>query len=771
MAYEADRVVVELLAKVDQFDQPVKQSATNFNKSMDQITASATKAEAAVVRSSTGRANALQRESAQISQFTRTLASDMVGVGDLMLSDRSPFVAPVKQAPAVNAAVKGVGLAVGAMGGIMETVAGVGVALLIAKIIELATASKGANSELDEMVQKLKENHDKAILAEQAHRVYATTVEGSIDKANEFSEAIGKQNKTLEDNIELLTAQGAAALKNIYANVATTSAKLAQSLQAVRDAQADVNRFQGAAGDPNVSPDIAAAYSDALARFGAAKQQAEGLAIQLVQLSKAGEGAGRALREVDFPLIERNAKNAVNPIGAINQKYDDMAAKAKKAGTYTQELANSIERMREADLRLQQQSRSSGSSEFGRRVSFTGAADIAHAAGLTVTSAYRSTADQARLFNDPSVNRPGNPVARPGTSAHEGVNGKWALDIAFAPGLTAQSLKKLYGDEGVSLSAVYKEAGHFHIEGSRTQAEISADRDASRADAARQRALDAMSRKLADQMGKEEEIGVIKEHQVNLAEQYTREHGNLLDIIQSGILPSLKDWEREYDQIKASQQEVNYFGERLIDDVLNPDNWRSWGSIGKTILRDLESEFIRLAAINPLKNLLFGQNNPTLSSVFSLFGGGGGMSAGNASFFGDFFDLGFASGGSVRGGGSSTSDSIPAMLSAGEYVVNAAAVKRIGVGSLDALNEGRIGMFAEGGLVRSISPSNARASAAFGGMSPATVRVLIEASKYFDGQVLEVAGPVIAQSSVAAANGGATISRRNLSRESQHRLE
>ncbi|WP_062196836.1 hypothetical protein, partial [Caldimonas taiwanensis] len=46
----------------------------------------------------------------------------------------------------------------------------------------------------------------------------------------------------------------------------------------------------------------------------------------------------------------------------------------------------------------------------------------------------------------------------------------------------------------------------------------------------------------------------------------------------------------------------------------------------------------------------------------------------------------FAVGGYVTGPGTSTSDSIPARLSAGEYVVRAAAVKRVGVAFLDALN-------------------------------------------------------------------------------------
>lgn len=48
-----------------------------------------------------------------------------------------------------------------------------------------------------------------------------------------------------------------------------------------------------------------------------------------------------------------------------------------------------------------------------------------------------------------------------------------------------------------------------------------------------------------------------------------------------------------------------------------------------------------------------------------------------------------AKGGIIRGPGTSTSDSIPAWLSDGEYVLRAAAVDRLGVSNLDALNEGR----------------------------------------------------------------------------------
>ena len=58
-----------------------------------------------------------------------------------------------------------------------------------------------------------------------------------------------------------------------------------------------------------------------------------------------------------------------------------------------------------------------------------------------------------------------------------------------------------------------------------------------------------------------------------------------------------------------------------------------------------------------------------------------------------------AEGGYIAGPGTSTSDSIPAYLSNGEFVIKAAAVNRYGAGLFDALNGLRVPRFAQGGLV------------------------------------------------------------------------
>lgn len=69
----------------------------------------------------------------------------------------------------------------------------------------------------------------------------------------------------------------------------------------------------------------------------------------------------------------------------------------------------------------------------------------------------------------------------------------------------------------------------------------------------------------------------------------------------------------------------------------------------------------------------------------------------------------FATGGYVSGAGTGTSDSIPAFLSNGEYVIRQAAVQRIGLQNLEMINQGKMSAFNMGGSVGIIaanSPSN-----------------------------------------------------------------
>jgi len=123
--------------------------------------------------------------------------------------------------------------------------------------------------------------------------------------------------------------------------------------------------------------------------------------------------------------------------------------------------------------------------------------------------------------------------------------------------------------------------------------------------------------------------------------------------------------------------------------------------------RSVISAINRIAAQKIAEELFGGMNK-----------GGGGASGGLGGLISGLFQwAGFASGGYVTGPGTTTSDSIPARLSAGEYVLRAEAVRRVGVEFLHTLNGGLaaprwIGprlAFAEGGLVPEVASAPAAA--------------------------------------------------------------
>jgi hypothetical protein len=81
----------------------------------------------------------------------------------------------------------------------------------------------------------------------------------------------------------------------------------------------------------------------------------------------------------------------------------------------------------------------------------------------------------------------------------------------------------------------------------------------------------------------------------------------------------------------------------------------------------------------------------------------------------------FAPGGHVWGAGTATSDSIPAMLSNGEYVINARTVNRLGLPMLNALNFGGGSTWANSGPVTSVSQASRVSSVSGAGGTGTTV--------------------------------------------------
>lgn len=145
---------------------------------------------------------------------------------------------------------------------------------------------------------------------------------------------------------------------------------------------------------------------------------------------------------------------------------------------------------------------------------------------------------------------------------------------------------------------------------------------------------------------------------------------------------------------------------------------KSFGDAMKSILQQLIAQLIQAALYATI--------------VAACTGGGGGFAARWKGAFGKAF----ASGGSVAGPGTGTSDSVPAMLSNGEYVLNAQAVDRLGVPFLNGLNTGRLRGFASGGLVGSGGAYNRPVSVASSSSSTSSSITLnvsaLDASSFAD---------------------------------------
>lgn len=102
---------------------------------------------------------------------------------------------------------------------------------------------------------------------------------------------------------------------------------------------------------------------------------------------------------------------------------------------------------------------------------------------------------------------------------------------------------------------------------------------------------------------------------------------------------------------------------------------------------------------------------------------------------------GHADGGLIAGQGTDTSDNIPAMLSPGEFVVKAKAVRKYGLGVLQRINEGRWGNltvhvphFAKGGIVGDAGAAAAGKFSDSVATTLSTAAPTLRVTNYVDGQ-------------------------------------
>lgn len=192
-------------------------------------------------------------------------------------------------------------------------------------------------------------------------------------------------------------------------------------------------------------------------------------------------------------------------------------------------------------------------------------------------------------------------------------------------------------------------------------------------------------------------------------QNWLQTHKTTHELIADSILESQGAFETFFTNILTGQKN---FGDAFMD-LLNGLLNAIVKSIAETMAAQVVNQFLNW--IMP-----------------GLFNGGGVVTPGGFNTYGAASNVlgmrigSFASGGMISGPGTSTSDSIPAMLSNGEYVINAEAVRRIGIPRLNALNSGTVPHFAGGGYVGSGSYGN--------GMPPVVINLHNETGMAMDAE-------------------------------------
>lgn len=166
----------------------------------------------------------------------------------------------------------------------------------------------------------------------------------------------------------------------------------------------------------------------------------------------------------------------------------------------------------------------------------------------------------------------------------------------------------------------------------------------------------------------------------------------------AGISKGMRNYANSFQSMRESMSDavsgsLGKMSDALADFVATGK--ADFRGLAASILQDLSRMLIKMALFNAMK------------AAMGAWGGGGFKDGGMVQQF--------SNGGAVWGAGTSTSDSIPALLSNGEFVVNAAATRRHRA-LLEAVNQNR---YASGGAVGKlpVMPAVPAFGAAAGGMT------------------------------------------------------
>lgn len=308
MGYEADKVVVELIANTNGFDGNIKTTATAFDTSMSKIEASAGKAEAAHGKFT----KSVGQSRAGMLEFQHVLRGsvDQFASGAPLTQIFAQHIASVGQAATLS------GGALGKFGSIMAGPVGLAATAAIAIIATLISKHHEESNSVESLIAKLKEHAEKTANSEEADRLWSQTLDGLIERHRKLNEELSKR-------LEVQPLVDQANLRQQEADLTFQTQKLETERKRLADLQKDLASAQTAPVSGGSVPGAAAAANDA--RVAAIQKQ--------IEASKATIGK----LEQDLTRLQSGITNSQIIVGQTEGKaFADLTAKAKLFGdTYT----------------------------------------------------------------------------------------------------------------------------------------------------------------------------------------------------------------------------------------------------------------------------------------------------------------------------------------------------------------------------------------------------------------------------------------------------
>ncbi|MDX3908424.1 MAG: phage tail length tape measure family protein [Sphingobium sp.] len=213
------------------------------------------------------------------------------------------------------------------------------------------------NDALGKAVEKLREDGREAEISRQAHAAFTRTLEGQIAAQRELNKELAEGIKSQRQLAREKLDSSRSALKAEETSKNALERELATARERAKKAEDRVR-------NPSALDDPEGAQANLYAAQEAARRVAA-LESRLKKINADIAATRQGIRDAQIPIAIDAAQAAVDPIAAVNKKYDEMVDRAKAAASANDRLTASltktlttIEQQRKAALKKVQDEKS-----------------------------------------------------------------------------------------------------------------------------------------------------------------------------------------------------------------------------------------------------------------------------------------------------------------------------------------------------------------------------------------------------------------------------